>query len=339
MRSYLQIMPRLFVYEHITASGLGCVPGSPEHSWYVEGQAMRDAITADFTTLPGFELLRFPDAVSEAERMPTFRQLARWAEWSLVIAPETDGVLERLTREVIAVGGRLLGPDPDAIALTSDKLRLADHWHRHGIRTPQTVAIEDLAPTVPPLFPIVLKPRDGAGSVCTFLVNSPTEFTAARRSYLGPMIRQDYVPGKPASVAFLVGPDSTVALAPTFQLLSAEGRFRYEGGLVPIAADLAERAVRVGQAAITCVPGLLGYVGVDLVLGAEDFAIEINPRLTTSYVGLRALARENLAGLLFATCTGQSCSPPVWRSERVRFYPDGSVIPQPEEPRVSLPPT
>jgi predicted ATP-grasp superfamily ATP-dependent carboligase len=43
-------------------------------------------------------------------------------------------------------------------------------------------------------------------------------------------------------------------------------------------------------------PQPLGYLGVDLILGedgngAVDCVVEINPRLTTSYVGLQAAAR------------------------------------------------
>ncbi len=81
-----------------------------------------------------------------------------------------------------------------------------------------------------------------------------------------------------------------VALQPTFQLLSDDGRFKYEGGELPIPPTLAERAVKLASRAVECVPGLLGYVGVDLVLGeaedgSRDYAIEINRALTTSYIG------------------------------------------------------
>ena len=35
--------------------------------------------------------------------------------------------------------------------------------------------------------------------------------------------------------------------------------------------------------------GLRGYVGVDVVLGQDKlYVVDVNPRLTTSYVGLRA---------------------------------------------------
>ena len=42
--------------------------------------------------------------------------------------------------------------------------------------------------------------------------------------------------------------------------------------------------------------GLKGYVGVDLVLSDERvFVIEVNSRLTTSYIGLRNVSKINLA--------------------------------------------
>jgi predicted ATP-grasp superfamily ATP-dependent carboligase len=75
---------------------------------------------------------------------------------------------------------------------------------------------------------------------------------------------------------------------------------------------------------------LSGYVGVDLILGnaadgSKDIAIEINPRLTTSYVGLRALARFNLAEAMLALALGQQLPEITWHSGIVRFLADGTV--------------
>ncbi len=109
-------MVRIFVYEHITALGLGREAGSPGHSLFVEGRAMLDAIRGDFAAIPGVEVLSGPPE--------DFGKLAAEADWSFVIAPETDGVLLKLAEEVVRVGGRLLGPSPAAIALTSDKYAL-----------------------------------------------------------------------------------------------------------------------------------------------------------------------------------------------------------------------
>ncbi len=46
-------------------------------------------------------------------------------------------------------------------------------------------------------------------------------------------------------------------------------------------------------------PGLLGYFGVDLIFTKDEVVfIEINPRITTSYIGARAALRENIMNMV-----------------------------------------
>ena len=62
------------------------------------------------------------------------------------------------------------------------------------------------------------------------------------------------------------------------------------------ARDLASSASKL-------IPGLNGYVGVDMILTDGSFQlVEINPRLTTSYIGLRQVARMNPAKMIFEAC-------------------------------------
>ncbi len=306
-------MPTVFVYEFCCAVGVGGSLGR-------EGQAMRDAVADDFRRLPGVIVVTL-DAANHAES-EQFRELAGSADATLVIAPEFDDLLADRCRWVREAGRELLGPTASAVRLTADKLVLYAQWRTGFVRTPTTLPAGD--PAVG--RPAVWKPRYGAGSTDTVLVRTAEDEGRVPRG--GPeLIAQSFVPGRAASVAFLVGPSQTVPLLPTFQHLSDDGRFTYLGGELPIPPDLAERAVAFGRKAISCVPGLRGYVGVDLVLGdaadgSQDYAIEINPRLTTSYVGLRALAETNLAGAMLDVCAGR----PVevrWKPGQVRFTPDG----------------
>ncbi len=310
-------MPQIFVYEHITALGLGREAGSPGHSLFLEGRAMLYAICDDLQAIPGVEV---PVGGSD-----DFSNLAAEADWSFVIAPETDGVLLKLAEEVVRVGGRLLGPGPAAIALTSDKYALFRHWQQRGVRTPETV----LVPELPPSWPCVVKLRDGAGSEGMRLLRTEAEYGECS----GFRVAQPFCPGIPVSIAFLIGPHDSVALPATFQLISTDGQFRYGGGLWPIAPELAARAERLGRAALLGAPGLLGFIGIDLILGdaadgTEDFAIEINPRLTTSYVGLRSWFDGNLAELLLDLMSRPSALPdslPRSKSSRVAFSTSGNV--------------
>ena len=63
-----------------------------------------------------------------------------------------------------------------------------------------------------------------------------------------------------------------------------------ESTLAPVAARIAK-----------AFPGLWGYVGIDLIDSpAGPLVLEINPRLTTSYVGLAAAIGGNPAGMVLA---------------------------------------
>ena len=106
--------------------------------------------------------------------------------------------------------------------------------------------------------------------------------------------------------------------------MSKDGRFQYHGGVVPVPEVLAERAARLARRAVAPIGGLCGYVGVDMILGdapdgSSDVAIEINPRLTTSYVGLCALAESNLAAAMLAAVRGDTIPSAVLRPGRIRF--------------------
>jgi predicted ATP-grasp superfamily ATP-dependent carboligase len=271
--------------------------------------------------------------VRPADEEQAFRTAAAESDWSLVIAPEFGRVLETRCRWVEGAGGRLLGSTPDAVALTADKLALGRYLDVVGVPTPlpQRGVDSGCAPLAGPL--VVCKPRYGAGSQETFLTTFGGWLSMAMPAGpLGEMIVQPFVPGLAASVAFLIGPRQTVILCPAEQLLSDDGQFHYLGGRLPLPPKLAHRAADVARQAVGAVKGLAGYVGVDVVLGdaadgSRDYVIEINPRLTTSYVGLRAMTDENLMGLLLVLADGGRVAEPSWRAGGVQFTADGGVSP------------
>jgi predicted ATP-grasp superfamily ATP-dependent carboligase len=332
---------RVFVYEYTCATETR----DPAESLRTEGWAMLAAVLEDFGGLPGAEvvtLLREPDLpvpagievrrTGAAEEAP-FRELAGAAEYSLVIAPEFDGLLAARCRWVEESGGRLLGPSSAAVEATADKFTLARLLGEQRVPTPPCVLPGDGA--CPFRFPLVCKPRYGAGSQATFLLSNLADLLscasrAAAEGQAGDLVLQPFVPGQPASVAFLIGPTRCLPLLPATQVLSQDGRFRYQGGEAPLPPGLARRAVELGRRAVALVSGLRGYVGVDLVLGAaddgsQDQVLEINPRLTTSYVGLRALAVQNLAEMMCRVVAGEDVQEVAWRPGAVRFQACGEV--------------
>ena len=345
---------RIFLYEFVTGGGWyerGAEAAS--ESLVAEGSAMLEALAADFSAIPGttVDVLRdvrcprlalFGCTIHEVgslrEEQHAFAECARSADWSVVIAPEFCGYLEARCKRVESCGGRLLGPNSKLVALASDKHATALHLASHAVRVPVGISLEPLT-ALPADFryPAVLKPRDGAGSQSVEFI----ERSAGKRTSDGSLWRlEQFCPGTPASVAFLCGQQRTLPLVPCLQMHSDDGSFSYRGGRLPIEPHLAGRAVALASRAVDALAksegagsaalgGLAGYLGVDLILGhdpsgALDTVIEINPRLTTSYVGLRALFAGNLAAAMLGVAEGRAVEL-CWKSGSIDFGASGEV--------------
>src|SRR5260370_24334874 len=110
------------------------------------------------------------------------------------------------------------------------------------------------------LFPAVLKPRFGAGSLATYLIESPTDlsrFTVAARDEgcSGDLIVQPFIPGLAVRAGFLIGPKQRLALLPAHQNLSTDRPFHYQVGSVPLPDDPPESTCRLVAPGIDHVPG------------------------------------------------------------------------------------
>jgi tyramine---L-glutamate ligase len=340
---------RIFVYEHMSSGELTGKSGA--ESLRREGLAMLQAVLQDLcgcrdaqpvvlvestvmdtvhAEAPRAEIHACDSATNEL----LYRQLAGSAGFALVIAPEFDNLLEDRCRWALAEGSRLLGPSPAAVRLCADKLALADHLTRQGVPTPCTAPYGDDDPPWP--FPVVCKPRFGAGSQHTRCVHNRTEYavhgnrSSAQAGSLAEGIVQPFIKGTPASVVFLAGCRKRIALPAARQYLSEDGCFSYQGGKVPLEPTLLGRAHDLAGRAADAFDGLDGYFGVDLVLGqasdgSDDAVIEINPRLTTSHVGLRRLSRGNLMQTLLDLAVGMRPEPLEWYDKAVSFHPDGRI--------------
>jgi predicted ATP-grasp superfamily ATP-dependent carboligase len=264
---------------------------------------------------------------SAGQEKATLARLAAEADWTVLVAPEFSGFLESRAQAVDAAGGRLLGPGTGLIRLASNKHLTAMHLARAGV----PVAPGRLLETGDALphdfhYPAVLKPVDGAGSQGVRFIERPGAHPGVVPS---PHRLERFCPGLAASVAVLCGPRQRLPLAPCRQRLSDDGRFSYLGGSLPLDARLAARARHLAALAASALPDPLGYLGVDLVLGPDDAAgddvvIEINPRLTTSYVGLRESASVNLAAAMLDIVAGREAAL-SFSSRPVQFDADGTL--------------
>jgi predicted ATP-grasp superfamily ATP-dependent carboligase len=341
----------VLIHEWVTGGGLA---GRPmRRGWAAEGHAMRRRIARDFACLPQVRVVvtldaRFPDEPGpwtvvkiepQREGPPAVRRLASavqrlaaLVDYIVLIAPEMQGLHAGLARQVEGVGGRLLGSTAKAIGHAGHKLWLANHLARLGVAAPpsrRVIPAHGLPDSA--AYPAVLKPVRGAGAVRTYKIDRPVPCPQGAK-WMASAILQPFVPGTPMSASFLVDRDGRARLLGVgWQRIELRrGKFVYRGGRLPAPGAFAEGNPR---RAVESVPGLRGFVGVDFLRDeatGETTVLEINPRLTTSYVGLAhllppgALARAWLA----AVEDGEpiDLAPRIEAGPRITFDADGTIV-------------
>ncbi|MHB8955628.1 MAG: ATP-grasp domain-containing protein [Pirellulaceae bacterium] len=336
---------RILLYEYLTGGGLWTETEEPllRHPLLPEGRAMVAAASQDFGRLKDLQLVEFRDArlppaadsraevVTITSRAHEFEQLAAWStqvDRVMLIAPEYGGRLLERVRWVEQHDGRLLSPDSTFVELATNKTRTAQRLADAGVPVPQARLLEPGEP-VPPEFPwpAVLKPNEGVGCLETHLVADQSQAQQLRADWPGAQRLEAFHAGLPASIIAICGPRRRLLLPPCRQHIASDGQFHYLGGGYPLARALVTRACQLARSALAALPRTNGFVGVDMILGEsaagrDDVVLEINPRLTTSYIGLRQVTSSNLAAALLAIQQGGRC-PLFFHSAAVEFEANG----------------
>ncbi|HYG90676.1 MAG TPA: ATP-grasp domain-containing protein [Azospirillum sp.] len=330
---------RILVCEFVTGGGMPAdepIPAGLAH----EGDLMLRALVDDLLEVPAVEVVVTRDArlAPMPPRVPSITVNGpdeAWALWKELagtvdavwpIAPETAGALERLSRLVDAAGCRLLNSRADAVAIAASKAATTATLAAAGIPVVPAWRVEDMNEP-PDDGPWVVKPDDGAGCVDTRLLRDYVEWVRWRAaSERAGFVVQPFIPGAPASLSMLCRDGQAWLLTVNRQHVVLFGSsFVYRGGVVggmaasPAFSDLA-------QGIAGAMPGLFGYVGVDFVATTGGpLVLEVNPRLTTSYIGMRRAAGLNVAAAVLDLLREPPAAPvpldrPVDRIEPVSFH-------------------
>lgn len=309
---------KLFIYEHLTSGA--CIDNPLPASLQSEGDSMLQAVIRDFQHVPGVDLITMRDsrlpaaAVDECEihwvNVQTdynqgWQQCLAAVDAVLLIAPENDGILAGLQQAVQSADKIELGCEPAITRLCSDKLALSALLGQHGFDTLPGQTIEDYLHQ--PQFKarqLVIKPRDGAGAVETYLFDSSTDLPRwLPEKSPHKFIVQPYIEGKAISLNALFSNECVILLSRNSQQIRHHQQYLQVTTSVP-AADgesliAADTANSILQALQTTLPGLWGFVGIDLIVTQNGPSIvEINPRLTSSYPAISATSGLNACQLL-----------------------------------------
>jgi tyramine---L-glutamate ligase len=309
----------LLIFEYASALGI------KDPSLSAEGKAMLRGLTCDLECLPASYLIsKNIDSIDGSRCKPIVIDgtIDDWIsnnisqfDFCLPIAPEEDFILCGLTRIIEKNGVQVVGSDSDAVRICSDKyLTYNILKDKVPVIPTHRVAWEDIGLYGQGISGTkkVVKPADGVSCSAVQIVNCKDSFKNATLkvravSSLPYFLVQDYIEGASASVSLLSNGKKAIPLSLNQQNIIIEnGIINYNGGKVPMTHPLEDEAKKIAKNAVESIPGLKGYVGVDMILGDDEvYLVEINSRITTPYVALRNMLNFNLGEAIVQAVQGQ----------------------------------
>lgn len=264
--------------------------GEKSGSLWREGEAMLTTLRASFEGT-GNEVL-YP--VAEDDFETALVTLSKESDAGIVIAP--DKKLERLTK-LVESNTVNLGCPSECVKLCADKKRTTEVLSEHGIPVPRIVSDAEREGDARGVY--VKKPRYGCASEDVLIMNgSPIHEAANNEEY----IVTEYIKGEDISSSVIVGASSVLPLTINKQFIKVDsGRLHYEGGEVPFFMGLeAEKEIIRVSKKVAAVLHCQGYVGIDLVFGEDGqaYVVDVNPRPTTSVVGIAKVLKYEIADLI-----------------------------------------
>jgi tyramine---L-glutamate ligase len=305
---------RLLVFEFITGGGM--IGASLPPTLLREGAMMRDALIADLSLVPEIELSLTRDSrcdwplteftyhrIEPCDGEIWFDYFQRaLANVDVVwpIAPENDHALEKLAQLARTAGKKVVLSDSEALAICASKLKTSIALRRAGVNVVSTYRLPGKANVLTGKF--VSKPDDGSGGQGIRLwPNGGAAFQAISPDHQYPQVIQPWCAGESLSFSLLCAQGDALLISVNRQHVSCNDEAVSVDGITINAysrddancQSLARQIARV-------LPGLWGYIGVDLIRSKNGTltVLEINPRLTTSYCGLREALGINVAGLV-----------------------------------------
>ncbi|MGC9516793.1 MAG: ATP-grasp domain-containing protein [Methanomicrobiales archaeon] len=232
----------------------------------------------------------------------------------LFIAPEEDNVLYNLTKLIENKGVNVIGSDSNAVKVCSNKLETYDKLKNIvPIIKTEKVLFEEINnyerfnKEFQENNKKIIKPVDGVSCSGVYVVRSYKElktFASLIKTNYPYFVMQDQVKGLPCSVSLLSDGINAIPLSLNAQDISIINKCEYKGGHIPLNHAMSTKAKKIAKETVEALPGIRGYVGVDLILDDEVYVVEVNSRITTPYIGLRKIINFNLAKSIINSVKG-----------------------------------
>ena len=296
-------MLNLLIFESITAN-LQNIKKSPKllsqkdfMSMKMQGKAMVDALYSDLKKIKQINITIGKQRFGETA-LEFFSDIIPKIDLVWVIAPESDGELERFH---IASQRKLwIGSGLQAIRLASNKLETKKYLKSLGINTPDEITFNSLSKKN--YAKAVYKPIDGAGTTDTHIIENEEKIISILNEKSSCFFLEEWVDGTAYSVSLNCNPSDFEILSINKQYITSNhlGQLFY-GGVKPIESKMFKKLrasiLPIIHLIVLNITDFRGFIGIDFILkeNSQISIIEINPRLTCSYIGISKYNKSNTA--------------------------------------------
>lgn len=126
------------------------------------------------------------------------------------------------------------------------------------------------------------------------------------------VIVQEFIEGTDVSVSLISDGKTAIPISLNEQFVELkDDKGTYLGGRLPFENKYKDEAFEIAKKAVEAIDGLKGFVGVDLIINADEkdvysvYLLEINSRFTTPYVGLKEIANFNIGKTIVDLIDGE----------------------------------
>ncbi len=277
-----------------------------------------------------------------------FNQLLKEVDIVWLIAPETDGVLLSLSERCYEKAGdenvvaekklKFIGCGYEAMLIGTSKSLCAEALNTANIFTLPVIAGDEwigarskkIQQLIDAHAVWVAKPEDGAGCEGIKIFDDLSlldVWLKVDQRYLNYLL-QPFQTGIHASFSMLCNAGKAWLLSANQQHIIQENQtFKLEGITMNALPKYWQRFETLARKIANMLPDAKGYLGVDVVIDTSDdktnadkiYVIEINPRLTTSYVGLSEAIGHNAAQLILDCVLNPTFKCPTLQKNKVEI--------------------
>lgn len=240
-------------------------------------------------------------------------RIAPECDVGLVIAP--DDILWRFTK-IVEDNTRNIGCGSLNIALCSNKRRTGELLSSQGIAVPKEKN-EGLR--------LIKKISGVDGQNMRLSDEEPGEGEFGQEFIKGENISVSLVGGRiTGDTCLSYSGKGPVVLSLNRQYIERDGdRFFYRGGETPVDHPRRDEIIDTAVKSLNIL-GCQGYAGIDVVVADEIYVVDVNPRPTTSLVGICSVMEEEIADILVESSRG-NVPDMVHLNGRVTFDTKGLV--------------